>query len=457
MSTKVTNNAYATLASGISSGALTIVLASGQGARFPTLTGSDYFWGTLVDGSNNIEVVKVTARTSDTLTVLRGQDDTTAKAYLTGDRFELRPTAALFNDKLDAATATTTYQPLDADLTAIAALTSAANKLPYATGSGAWALTDFNAAGRAIVNSAGTANTFPYFSAANTVTLAAITAAGLAILAAADAAAQRTALGISSSAGIPVRQTVLSGPVDSSGYPNFGGSTGSTTVTASGTLVSTAANGFDSSGAVNRIGSSTNPSWTGLSTNGTMYLYLDIASDGTCTTGSTTLAPNYQNGGTYSTTNGQFTFNIQEMVGKVGNGSIATQTYRVFVGEVTVAGGVVTVITWYAIVGRYRGKDVNPISTTRISMNHNIGVTPRIWKVAMQCQSADVGYAPLDEVDVYGFWTATPLGPAVSVDAKTIGVIANSGGYSVLNKSSAAFVSVTTANWDTVFYADRGW
>jgi hypothetical protein len=45
-------------------------------------------------------------------------------------------------------------QPLDTDLTAIAALTSAANKVPYATGSGTWAVADFSAAGRAVVDDA---------------------------------------------------------------------------------------------------------------------------------------------------------------------------------------------------------------------------------------------------------------------------------------------------------------
>ena len=47
-----------------------------------------------------------------------------------------------------------TYQPLDADLTAIAALTSAANKLLYATGSGTWALADLSSAGRALIDDA---------------------------------------------------------------------------------------------------------------------------------------------------------------------------------------------------------------------------------------------------------------------------------------------------------------
>lgn len=93
MSVKFSNNGHSTLASSLTTSATSITLASGHGARFPSLTGSEYFYATLIDSSNNLEIVKVTARSSDVLTVTRAQESTTARAYAVGDRVELRVTA----------------------------------------------------------------------------------------------------------------------------------------------------------------------------------------------------------------------------------------------------------------------------------------------------------------------------------------------------------------------------
>jgi hypothetical protein len=100
-----TNNASATLASSITNVATVVNLTTGQGALFPALSGANYFYATLTDSSNNIEVVKVTARTSDALTVVRGQEGTTARAYNAADKLEIRVTAAGLGNmaQLDAA------------------------------------------------------------------------------------------------------------------------------------------------------------------------------------------------------------------------------------------------------------------------------------------------------------------------------------------------------------------
>lgn len=98
MSVKFSNNAYGTLNAGISSSDTSLTLSSGQGARFPTLASGDYFYATLIDTSNNLEIIKVTARSTDVLTIVRGQESTTARTYAIGDRVELRVTAGGLTD-----------------------------------------------------------------------------------------------------------------------------------------------------------------------------------------------------------------------------------------------------------------------------------------------------------------------------------------------------------------------
>jgi hypothetical protein len=45
---KLKNNVYATIASAVLVGDLTVTLATGQGARFPTLAAGNYCYATLI-------------------------------------------------------------------------------------------------------------------------------------------------------------------------------------------------------------------------------------------------------------------------------------------------------------------------------------------------------------------------------------------------------------------------
>jgi len=101
---KFTNNATSTLASGINASVTSLTVATGQGALFPTLSG-DYFYCTLANTAGTVEIIKVTARSTDTFTIVRGQDGTSGATWVTGDKVELRLVAASLNNlpKLDEA------------------------------------------------------------------------------------------------------------------------------------------------------------------------------------------------------------------------------------------------------------------------------------------------------------------------------------------------------------------
>lgn len=99
MAVLYTNNATTTLASGITAAATSLTVTSGKGALFPAPTSPDYFYATLSNADGlALEIVKVTARTTDTFTVVRGQDGTTAAAWSTGDKLELRITKSMLDD-----------------------------------------------------------------------------------------------------------------------------------------------------------------------------------------------------------------------------------------------------------------------------------------------------------------------------------------------------------------------
>lgn len=88
------NNAFATIPSSVSSADTSVTVTSGQGARFPVLGAGDYFYATIASTSGNYEIVKVTARFDDVLTIARAQEGTLAIPFAANSRIELRITVA---------------------------------------------------------------------------------------------------------------------------------------------------------------------------------------------------------------------------------------------------------------------------------------------------------------------------------------------------------------------------
>jgi hypothetical protein len=92
------NNAISRLASSLSAGATALSVTAGEGANFPAPTGGDWFPLTLTKSGGVLEVLRCTARSGDILTVTRAQEGTAAIAFSSGDRAELRVTAAALNE-----------------------------------------------------------------------------------------------------------------------------------------------------------------------------------------------------------------------------------------------------------------------------------------------------------------------------------------------------------------------
>jgi hypothetical protein len=219
-----------------------------------------------------------------------------------------------------------------------------------------------------------------------------------------DTASKWSTIGAAQSVFPPQRrQAVSSAAVDANGYPVFLTTAASLNLPILATTVPlrlTAANGFDSSGQVNRPGSAVADAVLALANNSSLFIYADVAANGALTYGSTTLQPVVQRAGVPSVTAGQFTFNWGEMKGYVGNGATAAQTYRVFLGEAVTAGGVITSVVNYALNRTYQSVNTAiPGLSTATNFNTNLGFSSGVEvRTDLVNAVSDGGYAVDDVV-----------------------------------------------------------
>ena len=101
MTVVLANNVATTLALDLSAGAGSMRVASGTGSRFPVITAGQYYYATLISSDRRLEIVKVTARTGDLLTITRAQEGTQAAEFFAGAKVELRITAQSVEDAIE--------------------------------------------------------------------------------------------------------------------------------------------------------------------------------------------------------------------------------------------------------------------------------------------------------------------------------------------------------------------
>jgi len=199
MAILLANNAKSTLAVALGGIDTTLVVATGTETLFPSPTGGDYFYATLEDSTKTVrEIVKCTARSGTTLTIIRAQDDSFANIFAVGSTVEMRVNKGALSDSVIGAS--------NAATAAAASAASASTSASTATTGASTATTQAGIATTQATNAAASA------SAANTSAIAAAAAAASGLYSAVqDKSANYTV--VAADAGDLIRVTTTSGAV----------------------------------------------------------------------------------------------------------------------------------------------------------------------------------------------------------------------------------------------------
>lgn len=100
MAVVLANNVASTLAQDLTVASGSLTVKGGTGSRFPVITGTLYYYLTVLAPDGRMEIVKATARTGDLITITRAQENTHATAFPSGSKVELRTTAQSILDAI---------------------------------------------------------------------------------------------------------------------------------------------------------------------------------------------------------------------------------------------------------------------------------------------------------------------------------------------------------------------
>jgi hypothetical protein len=98
MAVKYTNNAVSLTTNTLGLTDTTLVISVSDAVKFPALAVGEWFPITLVNASSEMEIMRCTARTGNSFTVVRAQEGTTARNFPIGSNVSLNVTKALLDD-----------------------------------------------------------------------------------------------------------------------------------------------------------------------------------------------------------------------------------------------------------------------------------------------------------------------------------------------------------------------